>query len=284
MKKAFITGITGSLGTEITRQLLEQEYNVVGYSRDELKQQRFQTHDNLTLYLGDVRDRDRLIEATRGCDVIFHFAALKHVDKCEQNPEEAFKTNLWGTDNILHAQRVNNIPRVVLTSTDKAVYSVTTYGCSKFGAERLVLRNPNNVVCRYGNVLASRGSFIESLVTTLRTESKAYLVDANMTRFWITIEDAAKFVLEKGFGKKGGLYIPPMDAASITCLMSAVANAANVQSYTVENKGSRGVEKIHECLRSEFEGEEVHSNTGPQFTEEELFIKVRPIVAKLCKR
>jgi UDP-N-acetylglucosamine 4,6-dehydratase len=240
--KYFITGITGTLGSLVCQKLLKNEENeVIGISRDECKQASFPKHKRLTLYLGDIRDKARLEEATRGVDLIFHFAALKHVDKLEENPEEAVCTNIYGTMNILSAQRTNGIKRVVLSATDKGVYPINTYGMSKGISERLVLRNPNNVVVRYGNVLASRGSVIEGLVKSLTTKATAYLTDPNMSRFWLTADEASDFVLSGAAAKEGGLKIPPMKAASLHLLVSAVAQVLNIQSYcTGRNRLSAG--------------------------------------------
>lgn len=279
--KVFISGITGSLGSQLSKLLLENGHIVIGFSRDELKQQNFRKHKNLTLYLGDVRDGDRVEEATRDVEVIYHLAALKHVDKLEENPEEAIKTNVMGTLSILHAQRMNNVKRVVLSSTDKAVYTVNAYGASKKLAEKLVLRNPNNVVCRYGNVLASRGSFVGVLAKTLKEENNARITDANMTRFWITVEEASKFVMACGLSSSsGGLKIPTMKAAPLQLVAEAVAECLNISSYHTQYIGTRQGEKIHECLRSFDEGEEIFSNSAPQFTSEELVKIIRPIVVK----
>lgn len=278
--KYFISGITGTLGQAVSQKLLEKPENeIVGYSRDECKQSFIPKHDRVTLYLGDIRDRDRLIESTRGVDLIFHFAALKHVDKLEANPEEAILTNIKGTENILHAQRVNKIKRVVLSSTDKGVYPVNTYGMTKGISERLVLRNPNNTVCRYGNVLGSRGSVLEALVKSLKKENCVYLTDPNMTRFWITIDDAATFVI--GSSVSGGLKIPPMKAAPLHLVASVISQLLNITSYETKYIGSRPGEKMSECLRNEYEGEEVHSHAAPQFTEQELGTLLRPLIEAL---
>lgn len=277
----FITGITGTLGQAVCRLLLKENPNhtITGYSRDECKQSFLPKDERVTLYLGDIRDRDRLIEATRGSDIIFHFAALKHVDKLEANPEEAIATNIEGTANVLHAQRLHKIKRVILTSTDKAVYPVNAYGMTKGISERLVLRNPQNVVCRYGNVLGSRGSVLASLIKTLKTENCVYLTDPNMSRFWITIEDAARFVIA---GQNAhGLCSPPMKAAPLHLLATVVANILGIKSYESKFIGSRPGEKISECLRTEYEGEEIFSHNAPQFNEAELSALVRPILLEM---
>jgi FlaA1/EpsC-like NDP-sugar epimerase len=277
---ALITGITGTLGTIVAERLLEDGSTVRGFSRDECKQAKIPRHERLTLYLGDVRDRDRLVEAARGVGLIYHFAALKHVDQLEANPEEAVQTNILGTENVLHAQRMLGIPRIVLTSTDKAAYPVNAYGMSKGIAERLVLRNPNNVVCRYGNVLASRGSVVEAFVRSLRDEKAVSVTDSQMTRFWITQEDAASFVLSAAAGG-GGLKIPTMKMASVTQIAAAVASCMNIHSYQTRHVGVRPGEKLSECLRTEHEGEEVYSHRAARFTDDELFQLLKPIVRRL---
>lgn len=281
--KYLITGITGSLGTAVSRSLLDSGNEVIGISRDECKQARIPRHSKLTLYLCDIRDQDRFVEASRGVDLIYHFAALKHVDILEDNPEEAIETNVAGTKNVLHAQRVNKVPRVVLSSTDKAAYPINTYGMSKGLAERLVLRNPSNIVCRYGNVLASRGSVVEKFVRTLRDANTVELTDANMSRFWITIKGAAEFVIWSSRDTKGGLKIPQMKAASVSMVAEVIAKIMKIPSYKVVDVGIRKGEKIAECLRTSFEGQEAFSNSVTQYTEEELTNLLLPIVGTLCQ-
>lgn len=245
----FISGISGTLGQCVSRMLMARGHRVIGYSRDEQKQAKLPTCENLVLYLGDVRDRDRVIEATRDADLIMHFAANKMVDILEANPEEAIHTNIIGTQNILHAQRVNGIARVVLASTDKAVYPLNAYGASKLLAERLVLRNENNVVCRYGNVLGSRGSVLPVFINSLKEdEPVAKITHKAMTRFWITVERAAGFVISSAFEEKGGLKIPDLKSASLLRVLDTVAEIMGVDAFEIEETGMRPGEKIHEDL------------------------------------
>lgn len=265
--RVFITGITGTLGQMVTKILMHRGCSVVGYSRDEQKQRvlrqelvnypvEFENNPmDVTLYLGDVRDAERLEEATRGVDILFHFAALKCVDTLEENPEEAVATNVYGTQNVLHAQRVNYIPRVVLASTDKAVYPINAYGASKKLAESLVLRNPNNVVCRYGNVLGSRGSVLPMFVAALKSGKDPIvgITDKRMTRFWTTVERAANFVINTGIAKPGGLYTPQIEAAPVVRVLDAVAENLGVQAYAFREIGIRAGEKLHECLLTDTE-------------------------------
>lgn len=267
----FITGVTGTLGQKLLPVLYESCHSVTGYSRDELKQQQLKRHDLLTLYLGDIRDEGRLVEASRNADIIFHLAALKHVDKLEANPEEAIKTNVIGTMNVLHAQRLNRIPRVVLASTDKACFPVNAYGASKALAERLVMRNPNNVVCRYGNVLGSRGSVLAQFVEDLTTTGSIRITDKRMTRFWITQEDAALFVWLSSLKPNGGLFIPKMKSYSVLKTAILVADILGIMPKQFVEIGIRPGEKLHETLRTEDEGGLMTSNDQQsQFKPKEL--------------
>lgn len=280
--KIFISGVSGSLGSEVCGQLLGQGvHSITGYSRDEHKQKQFMYRKDIQLYLGDIRDRDRLLEATRGADIIFHFAAFKHVDSAELQPEECIATNIRGTENILFCQRMNKVKRVVFTSTDKAVDPVNVYGCTKLIGERLVLRNQNNVVCRYGNVLASNGSVIPLFVKTLKQEKKVYITDSTMTRFFIKLPDAASFVIEKGLGERGGLYIPEMRACSIELLAESVASVMGIKGYGIINAGIRPGEKMHEALTSQHEDTQVRSDNSLHFSKKELAALIRPSVEAL---
>lgn len=282
MAKYFITGITGSLGQAVMRKLLKDEKNqVIGYSRDELKQSQIPSHQRLTLYIGDIRDQRRLVEATRDVDVIFHFAALKRIEAGEENPDEFKATNVNGTDNVLYAQRSNGVRRVVLSSTDKACFPQNVYGATKLLSERSVLRNQNNVVCRYGNVLASRGSVVPMFVDSILREKTVYITDPKMTRFFITLDQASDFVISRGLGKKGGLYIPNIKGAGIIDVASTVAVLLGVKSPKMKIIGSRPGEKLHEVLRCPYEGGELTSENCERFTDKELLELVRPIVESI---
>lgn len=252
--KVLVTGITGTLGSHLLPLLLADGHKVVGYSRDELKQSQIPAHPMLTMYLGDVRNSARLVEASRDCDLIFHLAALKRVETLEENPEEGIATNIDGTSNVLHAQRVNKIPRVVLASTDKACHPINTYGMTKAVAERLVSRNANNVICRYGNVIASRGSVIPQFVASLQKEGKIYLTHPLMTRFWIEPERAADFVWRAGFGPAAGLRMPEIKAYPVLRMGKIIADILDTRKFEVVEIPMRPGEKIHETLRLEEEG------------------------------
>lgn len=279
--KILITGITGTLGTAVMQDLLKDEkHHVFGYSRDEKKQAEIPKHERLTLILGDVRDQRRLIESSRDMDMILHFAALKRVDTLEENPEESIATNVEGTMNVLGAQRINKIRRVVLSSTDKACKPINVYGYCKALSEKLVLRNKNNVVVRYGNVLASRGSAVLDFIDGMSRKGQINLTHRDMTRFFMRIEDAAAFVIDSAFKADGGLRIfDKMQACKITELIDAIADAIGYHSYGIKLIGMRPGEKIHEDLYHEYEREgSLNSSNAPQFTKLQLKALIEPIV------
>lgn len=283
MKNIMITGITGTLGQAVMRDLLQDEkYHVFGYSRDEKKQAEIPAHERLTLILGDVRDQRRLIESTRNIDLIFHFAALKRVDTLEANPEESVETNIHGTMNVLGAQRANKIPRVVLSSTDKACKPINVYGYCKALSEKLVLRNKNNVVVRYGNVLASRGSAVLDFIEGISKNGEIKLTHKEMTRFFMRIEDAAAFVIDSGFRAESGLRIyDKMKACKITEMADVISTCLGYP-YTTKTIGMRPGEKLHEDLMHEYEqdGKPLNSAIAPQFSRTELKALIEPIVIR----
>lgn len=279
LKKVMVTGISGTLGQAVSKILLQDPYiEIIGFSRDEQKQSMISPHKRLTLVLGDVRDSRRVTEASRDCDMILHFAALKMVDTLEHNPEESIATNILGTENVLGAQRTNKIKRVVLSSTDKAVYPINVYGNCKALAEKLVLRNSNNVVVRYGNVLASRGSVIPMFIKSLKDDGTVRVTDTEMTRFFLRIDDAAKYVIHHAFGKEGGLKINPMKSVKIVDLAKAVAEIIGVQHPKMIITGIRPGEKIHEDLIAKHEGDFLNSLTADKFSKEELIELLTPVV------
>lgn len=269
--RILITGITGSLGRELLPLLLADGHNVVGYSRCELKQSQIPKHPNLTLYIGDVRNKDRLMEASRHMDLVFHLAALKRIDTVEEQPEEGIATNTTGTENLLFCQRMNHIPRVVLVSTDKACMPTTPYGATKFLAESLVLRNPNNIVCRYGNVLASRGSVVHAFVESLKATNTLHITDRECTRFWWTLPQSAQYVYRMSSREHGGLCIPNLKAYPVVKLGKVIAEMVGIQNPEIKEIGFRGREKLHEHMRTHEEGGlMVSSDQQLWFTKDEM--------------
>jgi UDP-N-acetylglucosamine 4,6-dehydratase len=275
-----VTGHTGSLGHALVPLLLERGDSVIGVSRDELKQSQYPKHERLTQYLCDVRDRNRLLEASRRVDLIIHAAAMKRIESCEEQPEEAVASNILGTENVLSCQRLHDIARVVLVSTDKSCLPITSYGMTKATAERLVLRNPNNMVCRYGNILGSRGSVLQAFVTSILNEGVIRVTDTRMTRYWWTIEEAAEFILRKSSATQaGGLCIPALKAYPVVGLGNVVASVLGRGAPRVEVFGVRNCEKLHEDLRTPDEGGALRSDDQSHwYSRAELEAKLRTIL------
>lgn len=271
--RALIVGGTGTLGQELTRQLLDRGYSVTVFSRDELKQKQMadKFQDGRISYLiGDVRDLGALRAAMRDVYVVFHAAALKHVDSLEFNPEESVKTNVLGTMNVADAAVAEHVRYVVFSSTDKAVAPVNAYGMSKALSEKILL-NRNRVqtrtlfsVFRWGNIIASRGSVIPIFARKLQTEKKAYLTHPDMTRFFIRIDEAVAFMIDK-FRSADGVMIPPMKATKIHRVIEGVMRALQITDAEIHVCGIRPGEKIHESI-----SDSVHSDSAPQMTPAEI--------------
>ena len=256
-----VTGGTGSFGTAFLDILLaEHDPKVVRvYSRDELKQWELQRRiddDRVRFLLGDVRDLERLRTATRGVDVIVHAAALKQVPACEYNPFEAVQTNIVGAENVISAAISNGVSRVISVSTDKAVNPVNLYGATKLCAEKIVTQGNAYASdsaakfssARYGNVVGSRGSVIP-LFKRQRERGELTITDEAMTRFWITIEDAVRFVIDCLSRMEGGeVFVPKIPSMRIGDLADAMA--PGVPRRIV---GIRPGEKVHEVLVTEDE-------------------------------
>jgi UDP-N-acetylglucosamine 4,6-dehydratase len=262
-KTILITGGTGSFGTRLIDRLLNEEEGpraIRIFSRDELKQwdlqRRFADDDRLRYLIGDVRDRDRLVRATRGVDMIVHAAALKHVPVCEYNPFEAVKTNIHGAENVVHAAIENEVPTTVNLSTDKAVNPVNLYGATKLAAEKIVnqgnayaANSPSRFASvRYGNVVGSRGSVVP--LFKLQAESGVITItDERMTRFWITLDQAVQFVIDAAARMGGGeTFIPRIPSMRVTDMAAALAPDAEIKII-----GIRPGEKLHELLVTEDE-------------------------------
>ena len=256
-KTVLITGGTGSFGKALTDRLLAEHRPTAIriYSRDELKQselqQRYADDDRLRYLLGDVRDLPRLSRACQGVDVIVHTAALKQVPACEYNPFEAVKTNIVGAENVVAAAIENDVPTTVALSTDKAVNPVNLYGATKLAAEKIV--NQGNAYAahsaarfssvRYGNVVGSRGSVIPLFKAQAAT-GVVTLTDERMTRFWITLEGATRFVIDCAADMIGGeTFVPKIPSMRITDLAEALAPGCERKVI-----GIRPGEKLHEVL------------------------------------
>lgn len=266
--KYVILGGTGTLGQELTSQILKKGpgNQIVIFSRDELKQKEMASKfkgSPVVFMLGDIRDKDRLEQGLHGAHTVFHVAALKHVDSMEENPEESVKTNVLGTINVADAAIRCGVKHVVFSSTDKAVDPINVYGMSK-GISEKVLFNRNRVqsttqfsVFRWGNVLGSRGSIIPVFVNQIKNNLPIPLTDKDMSRFWIRIEDAVKFMLLTYEGaSSSSVMIPPIRSAFVKDVASTIALLLNKDEPVFQDVGIRKGEKLHEVLRSSHDGAE----------------------------
>jgi len=262
-KVLLITGGTGSFGNAVLKRFLETGIKEIRiFSRDEKKQddmrKKYQS-SKLKFYIGDVRDYNSILNATRGVDYIYHAAALKQVPSCEFHPMEAVKTNVIGTENVLEAAIQNHVKRIVCLSTDKAVYPINAMGISKAMMEKVIVAKSRNlegldtvISCtRYGNVMASRGSVIPLFVDQIRENKPLTITDPNMTRFMMTLEDAVDLVLYAfEHGKNGDIFVQKAPAATIEILAKALRELLNVQEYPISIMGTRHGEKAFEALLS----------------------------------
>jgi FlaA1/EpsC-like NDP-sugar epimerase len=278
---ALIAGGTGTLGTTLMKRLVQRGTPVICFSRDEQKQQALKKEfPSVRFIIGDIRDRRALDRIIDRVDVVFHVAALKHVDALEENEDEAIQTNYYGTRNLAYWAIERGVPQVVFSSTDKAVNPFNMYGMSKALAENLLFRLnreqkvTNFSVFRWGNVLGSRGSAIHTFVKTLMEDGSIGITDPAMTRFWILIEDAVDFMLSSYRTPKNAPKIPEMKAALTTEVAAAVAKALNVEAYETRIIGTRPGEKIHECIFSSHDFC-IRSDTAERFTDEELLDTVK---------
>lgn len=259
-KKLLITGGTGSFGNAVLRKFIDSDFDEIRiFSRDEKKQddmRKFINNAKVKFYIGDVRDQSSVDTAVDGVDYIFHAAALKQVPSCEFFPLEAVKTNILGTENVLKAAERFEVRKVVVLSTDKAVYPINAMGMSKAMMEKLMIaksRNLNDtktIFCgtRYGNVMASRGSVIPLFIEQIKAGQPLTITDANMTRFMMTLDDAVSLVLYAFTnGKQGDLFIQKSPAATIKILTQALLELYNSKSE-VRVIGTRHGEKLYETL------------------------------------
>ena len=262
-KILLITGGTGSFGNAVLKRFLATDIKEIRiFSRDEKKQddmrKKYQS-SKLKFYIGDVRDYNSILNATRGVDYIYHAAALKQVPSCEFHPMEAVKTNVLGTENVLEAAIQNHVKRIVCLSTDKAVYPINAMGISKAMMEKVIvaksrnLENLDTTICctRYGNVMASRGSVIPLFVDQIRAGKALTITDPNMTRFMMTLDDAVDLVLYAfEHGENGDIFVQKAPAATIHHLAQALTELLNVPQHPISIMGTRHGEKAYEALLS----------------------------------
>jgi len=261
-KVILITGGTGSFGKKFTEIVL-REHNPKAiriFSRGELLQlqmrQRFNDDPRLRFFIGDVRDKDRVSRAMNGVDIVVHAAALKQVPTCEYNPIEAVRTNIDGSANVIDAAIDNEVEKVIAISTDKAVHPINLYGATKLVAEKLFIqgnaytggRRTRFSVVRYGNVVGSRGSVIP-LFMEQKKSGKVTITDERMTRFWLTLEQGVRFVIDcMGRMQGGEVFVPRIPSMRIMDLAETIAPDAEKEVV-----GIRSGEKINEILLTQEE-------------------------------
>jgi len=261
-KILMITGGTGSFGKTVLKRFLATNVAEIRiFSRDEKKQEDMRialNHPKLKFYIGDVRDYDSLLQAMRGVDYIFHAAALKQVPSCEFHPIEALRTNVIGTENLLNAATVSGVKRVIVLSTDKAVYPINAMGMSKAMAEKVLVAKSrmqssiDTVFCatRYGNVMASRGSVIPLFVSQLKEGKPLTVTDPSMTRFLMSLEDSVDLVLYAfEHGRQGDLFVQKAPASTVADLAQALKELFR-KDNPVQVIGTRHGEKLYESLIS----------------------------------
>jgi UDP-glucose 4-epimerase len=258
-----ITGGTGSFGQTVLKRFLDTEVNEIRiFSRDEKKQEDMRialNHPKLRFYIGDVRDETSLRQAMKGVNYVFHAAALKQVPSCEFYPMEALRTNVMGTENVLNAATDAGVERVVVLSTDKAVYPINAMGISKAMAEKVMvakarLQQPGETVfcaTRYGNVMASRGSVIPLFVSQLKEGRPLTVTDPNMTRFLMSLEDSVDLVLYAfTHGQQGDIFVQKAPASTVGDLAQALKELFGRPEKQTQVIGTRHGEKLYESLIS----------------------------------
>ncbi len=258
-KAVLVTGGTGSFGQAFVKKLLKDDEvrKLVIFSRDELKQFEMAeriSSPKLRYFLGDVRDYQRLIQATDGIDVIVHAAAMKQIPASEYNPMEAIKTNVIGAENIVNAAITNGIHKVIALSTDKAANPANLYGATKLCSDKIMIagntlagsKDTRFAAVRYGNVLGSRGSVIPFFIEKAK-EGFVPITDERMTRFWLTIEDGVKFVLDSFERMHGGeIFVPKIPSFKVTDVARVVCPGIPTRII-----GIRPGEKLHEVMITE---------------------------------
>lgn len=273
-KRILVTGGTGSIGSEIVRQLLKKDVAQVRVlARDEGKHAAFLQDigrdDRLRSLVGDVRDKERLLLAMEGVDIVFHAAAMKHVDICERNPFEAVKTNIIGTQNVIDCAFAHNIEKVVGISTDKAAGPTSVMGTTKLMAERLMLssyfykgyKRTTFSCVRFGNVLWSRGSVLPLFARQIRKGAPVTLTDPSMTRFVMSIPQAVSLVFRAAsLMRERELFVLKMPAARMGDMVAALEEIMKEEgviqtAVPVQVKGRRDGERTHETLLTVEESE-----------------------------
>jgi UDP-glucose 4-epimerase len=261
-KTLLITGGTGSFGNTVLKRFLNTGLKEVRiFSRDEKKQEDMRinlSNDRVKFYIGDVRDQASVDNVCNGVDYIFHAAALKQVPSCEFYPMEAVKTNILGTDNVLNSAIKNNVKRVILLSTDKAVYPINAMGISKSMAEKILIAKSRSLTnnqtilssTRYGNVMASRGSVIPLFINQIKNNQPITITDPKMTRFLMSLEESVDLVIFAfNNSQQGDLFVQKAPATTVLLLAEALKQIFQSNS-PIKIIGTRHGEKLYESLIS----------------------------------
>lgn len=269
-KVLMITGGTGSFGNTVLNRFLKTDVKeIIVFSRDEKKQEDMRialNSDKVKFHIGDTRDYQSIAQAMDGVDYVFHAAALKQVPSCEFYPMEAVRTNVIGTENVLNAAIANQVKKVILLSTDKAVYPINAMGISKAMAEKVLVAKSRTVraggpiMCatRYGNVMASRGSVIPLFIEKLKARQPLTITDPAMTRFLMSLEDSVDLVLHAfENGQQGDIFVQKAPASTIEVLARAILELFN-SDVPVKIIGTRHGEKLYESLVSREEIAKAH--------------------------
>lgn len=261
-KTFLVTGGTGSFGSTFLKKILTEDVKEIRvFSRDEKKQEELRLSLNTSkvkFYIGDVRDGASIGDAMSGVDYVFHAAALKQVPSCEFYPIEAMKTNVIGTDNVINAAVNYGVKKVIVLSTDKAVYPINAMGITKALAEKVMVaksclqRMSNTIVCatRYGNVIASRGSVVPLFISQIKSGQELTITDPNMTRFLMTLDESVDLVLYAlKHGGQGDIFVQKSPSAKVSTVASAIQDILGIQ-VGVRTIGTRHGEKLFETLVS----------------------------------
>ena len=276
-QRILVTGGTGSWGYELIRQLLPQQpKQIIVFSRNESSQvamSRSFEDSRLSFCIGDIRDKEALMRACERVDYVFHLAALKHVPVCEDQPYEALKTNVIGTQNVIEAAIANNVKRVIYISTDKAANPSNFYGMTKAIGEKLIvyanlLHSETTFVCvRGGNVLGTNGSVVHLFMNQIQNKNQVRITDMKMTRFFLTLQDAITLLFKASEESVGGeIFVMTMPTCRIVDLAAVLMEDMGIDAEVVET-GIRPGEKIHEILLTEHE-----STTTVAYDDEYLVI------------
>jgi FlaA1/EpsC-like NDP-sugar epimerase len=267
-KRILITGVCGTVGRELLQQLRQQtEVEIIGFDNNESElfflREELREENHIHLFLGDLRDRDRITRLMQGIDIVFHAAALKHVILCEMSPTDAVQTNILGVQNIIEAANVNQVERVLFTSSDKAVNPTNVMGTSKLMGERLMTaanaqrrgKGPIFTSTRFGNVLGSRGSVIPLFKRQIIQGGPVTITDKAMTRFIMTLQEAVHLVMDSMFLAKGGeVFVTKMpvvqiiDLAEVMIQELAPRHGLDPAELQIEIIGSKPGEKLYEEL------------------------------------